>query len=234
MKPIILTIAFVLLTGYQIWAQSSGRVKVKASADIMKELATEVKYRFPQFRKGEIHYLSGSPASALFNYNILLNEMHYIDRKGDTLALDQEHLIKHISIDGQTFYFDKQRGYQELVTAYTPLKLTKYEQLRIVNREKMSAYGQSSAASSIRSYNNISGENSYYKLNSNDVITLRKEVAYYLIDNNNRILLANKPNLLKLFSQRKKEIEKYLQETELDFTKEEDLQKLLLFCSQPS
>lgn len=232
MKCLFILLITGLLTSYQLFGQSAGQLKVKASADIAREVDNEVKYRFPQFKKGEIIFIAGQTANALLNYNLLLNEIHYIDRQGDTLALDQEQLIKHLSIDSSTFYYDQKRGYQELISDYKTLKLTRHQQLRIVNREKLSAYGQATAASSIRSYSAIEGGNTYYKLNPSDILTLNKQINFFLIDNNKRCFAANKPNILKLFSQHKKQIESYLQKNKVDFTKAEDLQKLLLFCSQ--
>jgi hypothetical protein len=76
---------------------------------------------------------------------------------------------------------------------------------------------------------------SYRKLYTQKALVelkLAKQASYYFIDQNDRIYQAKKSTLPKLFGGHKKAIELYEETNQMDFTFEQDLTKLLTFCSR--
>jgi hypothetical protein len=65
-------------------------------------------------------------------------------------------MIRMVSIGESNFYYDKLNGYVEEIAAYNNIKLAVKQIMIVVNSEKEGAYGHSSGAGSIRTYNSHS------------------------------------------------------------------------------
>src|SRR5687768_14838327 len=186
----------LLLCSSLSFAQTSNSYLVKAGSSISESIPAEELYQYPQFKKGMVFFKSGDKSAALLNYHRLLDEIQFIDPKGDTLAVANEELIKWITIDADSFFWDK--GYIKLVEEKGPAKLAIRQILRLVDVKKRGAYDMSSSVSSITTVNSIS--NGYRRLNlalKQDVL-IAKDVNYYFGDRNNHFLIANKKNLMEL------------------------------------
>src|SRR5438105_3172680 len=112
------------------------------------------------------------------------------------------------------------------------IKLDKKQLIKVLDKQKIGAYNQPSSASSIDSYSTYSYGGRIHKLDIREDILLSKQTSYYLGDQYNHFLLANKKNLLRMFSSHENIIEKYLKENAVDFNNEEDLKKLIFFLQQ--
>lgn len=233
MKRIMLLIGIGILNLSDLVAQESKLIKVKAGEDIQTAVPATEKYRYPQFKDGTVAFFTGTTTAGKLNYNLLLGEMHFISPARDTLSLANESTIKEIKIGENRFYYDPKNGYLEVVTDYQSVKLAIKQMFRVAGLEKVGGYQQSSAVSSIKNYSMIANGNSSVKtLEAKGDIVLSKEKLYFFIDQNNRFYKASKSNLLKIFAKNKKAIETYLKEQSIDFSSEESLKQLLLFCSQ--
>jgi hypothetical protein len=161
--------------------------------------------------------------------------MQMITAKGDTFSLANENAIKHVSIGEDVFYYDAENGYLEMIADYAPVKLAVQRVITVIRSERTGAYGQSSGVSSIRTISTYSGSNSQvFKLQSPGDLVLSKEISYFVIDQNNRFHVANRPNILKIFAKDRSSIEKYIKANRINFNKEEDLKKLLQYCAELS
>ena len=56
----------------------------------MDVLSTSDVFSYPQFTIGTVYFKNGNIASAKMNYSSLWDEMHFINSKGDTLAMADE------------------------------------------------------------------------------------------------------------------------------------------------
>lgn len=217
------------------FSQGSERFRVGSDEEIEKAIPAHERYRFEHFRQGEVHFQNGTQANARLNYNLLLEEVQFIDITGDTMSLADEHLIKQIRLGGNTFYYDEKSGFVEVIADYTPVKLTIHQKFTTVNAEKMGAYGQSSAVSSIKNYNSIATTNGQRQnLTLKGDVVLAIESTFYLVDQNNRIYKANKSAFRKIFPEQKQAIQEYVKQEAIDFNDEEDLKKLLQYSSELS
>lgn len=234
MKALIFLVAVELSTG-ALLAQDADVFRVKSGNKAEEVVPVALKYRYETFRTGSVSYYNGRTATARLNYNILLGEMQFIDITGDTLSLADEHIIQHIKIGENAFYYDPRYGYLELVAEYPKVKLSIQQSFSTVLKEKKGAYEQSTGVSSIRNYSAYStGNSQVHRLQSNEDYLIGKDINYFLIDHNNYVHRANKSALKKLFAQQKKAIATYLNEEKIDFDKEEDLRRLLQYCTEIS
>jgi hypothetical protein len=64
-----------------------------------------------------------------------------------------------------------------------------------------------------------------------DKVVFKRKSDYFFIDKNQRFYIPAKAILLKLFRDNDKEINTYIKEENIDFSKQPDLMKVLDFCS---
>ena len=234
MKQLLWCIVIMLLGGSGLVQaqQAPSSFRVKAGEDAAKVIPAQYKYRYPAFQEGKVAYLNGSFAPAKFNYNFLLGEMQFIDPQGDTLAIVGEPTLYAVLIGEDTYLYNQENDFLEVVADYNTLKLGKIQTLEVAGTEKEGAYNQSSGASSIRNKSTYAGSNGQaFKLVQKGDVIFSDNVYYFLIDQRNQFIKVNKPNLLKAFPKHRKAISEYLKEHSPDLNKEEELKALLRFCA---
>ncbi|AEI49981.1 hypothetical protein [Runella slithyformis] len=214
-------------------AQNPSAVRVKADTDLKYAIPIAERYRYPQFKEGNVSFFNNSPAVAKLNYNFQLGEMQFLSPTRDTLSLANEQSIKQIQIGSDIFYYDASHKYVERIAAYPKAYLVVKVMYKVAAVEKMAAMGKSSATSSIREVNMLStGNSSVQKLASKGDIVFSKEKLYFLMDLNHRFYKTTKGGFVKLFPSHKKSIEDFFKAESLDLENEEDLKKVLQFCSE--
>ena len=150
--------------------------------------------------------------------------MQYIDPKtADTLSLADEKNIRFVAIEKDTFYFDE--VWVQFVSGNSTLKMAVQKKLEMANKEKLGAMN-SPGFGAIETYNKFTGSQHMKDLVAKERITFTERESYYFGDRFNHFSKANKKGLFKMYSNKEKELEKWLDENKIDFNKEDDLKKL--------
>lgn len=217
----------VLISGTGIFAQKSTPVIVKAGNNIMDVLPTADVFYYPHFTNGTVFLRDGTGVATKLNYNRLVDEMHFINGKGDTLALANERDIKYIVIGNNTFYYDQ--GFLRVLAAGNLVKLAIKQVWIISDTRQVGAYNSTNNSVSMTSFTSYNEGGRLYDLIVNEDVILKKAENYYFGDTNNHFLLAGKKNLQMLFPKEQRRIEMYLKENKVNFNKMEDLQKIVQF-----
>jgi hypothetical protein len=229
MRGLTIVLFFLVSTG--IHAQDSSVIFIPAGQSFLDVATRDKIYLLPNFTSGKVYFRDGSITSANFNYNFLNGEIEFISASGDTLAIIKEQAlnIKNIVIDTNRFYY--YNGYLQEMGSNETGKILRRQYYKVKKREKIGAYEQPSSTSAIESYSTfVSGSGELpQKLTVRENITLVKTTEYFLGDQYNTFLRANKKNFLGLYPKKKAQIESYLLKNKVDFNKGEDLQKLLDF-----
>ena len=210
-----------------LFAQNTTSVTVKAGSKISEVLTIADIFYYPQFTKGKVFFRDGNTAAAKLNYNLLVDEMQFIDPKGDTLSLADENTVQFICVDKDSFYYD--RGYVRLVAGNKLAKLAEKQMWAVVETQKIGAYNTPTSTSSINSHASYNMNGSTYNLVVNEEVKLKKAAFYYFVDHYNRFVPAGKKNLLMLFPKEQRRIETYLRENKIDFNDKNDLEKIVQF-----
>ena len=193
----------------------------------MDVLPTADVFFYQHFTSGKVFLRDGTKSEAKLNYNRLVDEMHFIDPKGDTLALADEKNIKYIIIDNDTFYYDG--GYVRVLSTGNFVKIAIKQVWMISDTRQIGAYNTTNSSVSIVSHTSYNEGGRLYDLTVNADVILKKVEQYYFGDNYNHFLIADKKNLLKLFPKEEKRIEMYLKENKINFANKDDLEKLVQF-----
>ena len=187
-------------------------------------------YRFPNFQDGNVYFRDGKITSAKLNYNFLNGHIEFISSGGDTLALVKEQILnlKMVTIDSSRFYYHTVFGYMEQIANNEIGKVLKKHDYKLSKREKIGAYEQPTSTNAIESYSSFTSVDGSIStsLSVKENIALKRVRLYFLGDQYNTFLPANKKNILRLFPKSKAKLQSYLDKTEVDFNDETALIKL--------
>lgn len=222
----ILFLMGVWLSGEAV-AQAPASFLIKAGENANRVIPFHERYRYDEFRPGNVIYTDGKPPAVKLNYNFLLGEMQFINPNGDTANITNEYTLRYVTIGKDLFYHDYKKGYLEIIAEYPPIRLGLKQVLYIIRMETIGNNGYVSTKELTTAATHVSHPITIAPFDA----FIGKDVSYFLIDQNSLIRSANKANLLKVFGRHKKTIAKYLDDNDTDFRKEEDLKKLLQFCS---
>lgn len=211
-----------------ITAQTNKAWPVKAGEVPKDVLPKEAIYVLPAFTNGTAFFRNGASVQQRFNYNFLLNEMHFLGEKGDTLAIADPSLIKSVVIDTLMFYYD-QGFFQEFFRSGNYKLAFKQAMVQVADKTR-GAYDAASGTSAIKTYGTIYNSGSLYQLQVKKDVWFQGVTSFYIGNAYQSFLKATKKNFHLLFGE--KNISIFIQEHKTNFNKAEDLKALLLFCVQ--
>ena len=196
----------------------------------MNELSPADVYYYPRFTKGKVFFKDGTKSEAKLNYSNLLDEIQFINAKGDTLGLADEVTINYIAVEKDSFYFDK--GYVRLLAGNNLIRLAVKQIWTARAIGKKAGYDAVDPLASISSYNAYIAFGTLYNLSVNEDTDLTKAEQYFFGNKDNHFLPAGKKNLFILFPEQRKQLEKYLRENNINYGDKDDLMKLISFFTQ--
>ena len=222
----LLTLLFAFVLNEYSFCQDSFFV-INAGAKVNDVIPAKASYHYKDFVRGKVVFRDGNVSEGKLNYNKLMDEMHFINERGDTLAIDNEPTISYVSIDKDTFYFD--RGYFMLIQSNQSIKLCVKQGFRFGDRKRKAAYGLESSTSSVSSYSSFNDGRIVRPLEVNEQTTLYKFADYYFADKYNRFVLANKNALIEILPECKKQIKEFYKTDKIDFQNKNEIEKLFEF-----
>jgi hypothetical protein len=226
---ILLVIAMCIFCIAKGSAQTEKLYSVKMGEVPEKIIPREAVYLLPRFTQGTVFLKDGSSSTQRFNYNSLLDEMHFINVQGDTLAIAEPALINSVEIASIKFYYDS--GYIQQIYTQENYKLAVKHIWRQIPGKKTGGYDIGSDAGSIETFSTFSNVNGPIgRLRVPKDVVYKNENFYYIGDKFNHFQKANKKNINAFF--KNKNIAQYLEEHKVDFNKEEDMKALLKFCAE--
>lgn len=186
----------------QSFAQGRSFITLKAGSSINDGVPVADLYQYPVFTNGKVYFRDGQVSEGRLNYHKYLDEMQFINYKGDTLAVDNEETIKLIVVNSDSFYYHE--DFVRLLAVAGNTKLGVRESLQISDERKAAAYDMTSSISSIKTATTFSNGRQLARINVKIDILIEKETIYYFGDEYNRFVQANKKNLFELHPKKNK------------------------------
>jgi hypothetical protein len=184
-------------------------------------------YRFPGFTAGTIVLRNGIIAEMPLNYNISLDEMHFIDARGDTLSLADPVSVNFISLNGSRFYFDQ--GYLESLDSAAGFVLAFRQSFSFQYRQP-GAYGDFIAHEGVRNYSFYNGNGQMYTLGNDDKIVLSPHEYYFFGDEYGHFSKTGKAFLYAHFPQYESDLSGFIKQEKINFNRLPDLHRLMAHC----
>ncbi|MEP6726946.1 MAG: hypothetical protein ABJC98_14100 [Bacteroidota bacterium] len=185
-------------------------------------------YRFPAFTEGTIVFRNGGNMAVKLNYNITMDEMHFINGNGDTLAVADPPIINYISISPYRFYYDK--GYLQTITTSDGIILA-FKQVISAEETTKGAFGIATTHPGATTYNFFTLKGQRYGSDNQETMLDAREF-YYFGDSYGHFSKANKEFILLHYEKKQDSIKTFLKTNHTNFNKEDDLVKLIQYCGQ--
>jgi hypothetical protein len=216
------------------------QIDVPAGKNLREVLSNSLQYVEPDFLLGKVYYKDKSVSEGFFNYNILLNEMHFVfyDKESDTdrvLSLANPETIDFITFGKRLFVFDKRYGYVEVIFN-GKIKLLKKSTLEVVSGDRpRDSYGYlpESAASSKLDY--FGGENFIYAPDREEILkaNTKREDRYYSQKAKSIKPISSKKSLLSLSSKKHSdELSKFIDDLPGKWNDEQNLFEYFKFANK--
>lgn len=233
MKRIAFFLLFTITSIVLIAQTKKGEIVVSKTDDLKNVLTSKTQYLLDEFVEGTVYYTNGRTSRGMLNYNLLLDEIHFISPDEKVLALSEPNTINFISLGRKIFVFNSRYGYMEV--AYNGnIKLLIKRKLEVKQKEYefRGAYGETSTSASIGS-----GENAVIRDWSvsrfGDANTIVEgEVLYteqfFLQDKSKRTnIIANLRPFERIVGKKNREtLREYIKSEGIDIKNLEDLNRL--------
>jgi hypothetical protein len=227
----LLIVSIMSVTCQALLAQSN-TFTLKAGMDINKAIPFESRYIYNSFLDGKVYFKNGRTSSAKLNYSVVFSQIQFIGNARDTLVLANIEYIDTIAIGRDVYYYQNGYGHIQRIAKAGKMTLGKNFGLLSKGAEKAVGYGQYSQTSAVDGYSTyIDGDGRMRNLTTNDQTVLHRKSWYFWIDANQRISLATKSNLLRIFPKHKKELNGFIDQHHIDLLNEQDLIRLLEFTA---
>lgn len=215
------------LIGFASFAQ-------KPNCDINNNFTQNAQFFFNSFQEGTVVYDNNLKTNTLLNYNVVSNNIYYID--DDKIYILSPESVRSVSICDKKFYFHVNKVF-ELVYNKNIQILTGREVRWEEFQDREGAYGAKSPNTVGTKLNNIDIAN--MDEDNSFLVNLRDKEEeeftprlYYKIKYGNNFYPSNKRGFFKIYSDNKAAIKQYVKENNIDFDKKEDLIELANYCEE--
>ena len=244
MKQLFLMVVLAAIT-FSATAQTQRITKTVAGGSDLNTVLADERFLFDGFKESLVFFENSSITKAMMNYNLLSGEMMFINKAGDTLTLKPTANIATIVIEERFFKYISKHYYEVLASDTgdeTALLIRRYiEQGTPV---KYGAYGIASPTAAIdnqasmtfaTSVDGSTGDVNVNTTTSNKAVSTDTEIRFqrkdvYMLAQGKKVRTADKKGFLKIFSKYKTAIESYLEQSSVDFKKEQDILRLYNYC----
>lgn len=200
--------------------------QVNAQADTLKNLPNLL---IPRFTRSIVVMKSGEKRTAILNYNLVDQQMVFM-QKNLFWVLDDPQLIDTVYMANRIFVpFEK--GFYELAVA-APVTLFIQHKSYVESLGVPTGYG---AMSQTTQPNYVS---TYY--GARGAINLEIPKNYKVIDDTEYLIrkegtlqkFESKHQFLKIFPEKEKELQQYINKNKIDFKNQQSLINLVLYCNE--
>ncbi len=223
---IALSIILIFLSTSSLFSQKNKIVKIN-SFDIAEGFF-KIEFMYPGYLDGTVRFKDNSSGEAKMNYNLITNQIYFLNPKGDTLIIAHPETTLDITINSDTFYFYQKGFIKKFTHDVSGPNLYVKPNMKYIGKEKRGAYGTYSGATAANSLSTFSTDNqvtTYLALDEN--LLYEKGEEFYLCDTLNNLFPAKKSSLYAAFPRYVSLIKAFIKKTKIDFYKKDNLLDLL-------
>lgn len=202
---------------------------VNAGTKLSDAIPAAYLFHYPGFLDGKVFFRDGKLSEAKMNYNRLTDEMLFIAKSGDTLAIANEPTVRLICIEKDSFYFD--RGYILLVKSNGAVQLGVRQGFQPGDRRRPTGYDMMSSTSSVTSLSSLHDGKKLYELEVKEETSFSTVTQFCFGDKYNHFVPATEKNLVDLFPDCAGALKQFCKKNNVSFRRKEDLEAVISFLT---
>ncbi len=151
MKNFVLILIGLFIASFSYSQENEGEIVVSKTQDLKEVLSSETQYLFDEFVDGVVYYTSGKGSKGKMNYNLLLNEIHFVSPDEEVLAISDPNTINFVVLSNKIFIYNSRFKFME-VLFNGDVKLLLHRKLIVKEKqdEYKGAYGESSSSANVK------------------------------------------------------------------------------------
>jgi hypothetical protein len=222
----------LLFVSMAAFAQQKVTVDMRTDSKLEDELPGEMLFAFSEFSDARLIFKNGRENTAKININIYTSEIVFIAPSNQPMILSNAGDLKRVVV-GSSVWLPVDNTFGEMIYEEDITRVIRVPRTKISAYPKGSGYadmGGSSSPWSSTSLTSVSSDNQSRMSLSTGKYDFTKTVSYWLVSGNQQVV-ADLKGFRKVFAPVRKELDKYLKESPVDFKKEEDILRLTNVCS---
>jgi len=184
-------------------------------------------FLMPSFTRSLVKFKSGEVKTAVLNYNVVDQEM-VVKQVDAYMVLDNPQLIDTILMNDRKFVPFKEAFYEVALTG--PVTLFIQHKINAEDEGTPTGYGAASKSATPVYVKQLYGPTGSVNLRIPDNVKLTDATDYWISKDNSMEKFTNKRQFLKIFKDKEKEINQYIDKNNISFKKPEDIVKLVTYC----
>jgi len=227
MKRKIYVIITMLLFGGCLYGQYKS-ITVRAGTKIIDNFPPLVRYMYPQFVEGQVVLNNNQISTAMINYNMLQDEIDFI-QDNDTTTIVMKRDLKYVIAESDTFVY-MPTGYMKLIYDQK-LKVYCRDKINLKDILKRDGMGAVNRSAGISSFSDNEYRGLPYDLVVQEDYVFKREASYLIATPRGTLEPFKKNTILVLFRYHRTEINRYIKANKINFDKQEDVIKLAKYIS---
>lgn len=203
----------------------SGKHMVNAQISVSDNIP---QYLFNRFAEGIVVKKGGDKIVTPLNYNIVTEEMIFID-DGRYLALGNLSSIDTVYLNDMIFIPSQDAFYELAVIGKIKLLVQFLGTVRVEGEDI--GYGITSKTSRVTTLETLTNSGVIYDMDLPDNLEVSRKITYYIEKDGERERFINERAFLRIFRDRKKELKKYIDEEDIDFDNYNDVVSLVKYMN---
>lgn len=236
MKNCIPLVFFLMLSVIALSQPANRTLIIEGETVINDLLDFETQYLEDSFQEGTVFYKDGKRSNGKFNYNLLLNEIHFIDQENETRALVNRRDITHITIGKRVFRYIPKIGYAEEIVRGRAKLLLKRKVIAITETRYTGVYGTTTHSTNVRPVDNFNlFRGTAHRFDADETLTVRiKYSEDFYLENRGKISpFNNVKDAEKSVGRRNiRRLNEFLRSQGVNFKNLEDLTKVVGWISE--
>lgn len=198
---------------------------VKAQISVSEKIP---QYLFNRFAEGIVVKKSGDTVASLLNYNIVTEEMIFIENNR-YLALGNLQSIDTVYLNNMIFLPAENAFYELAVIGRIKLLVQFSGTVRVEGEDV--GYGITSKTSRVTSLSTLTNSGALYNMDLPENLEVSRKITYYVEVDGDRKRFINKKAFLRIFKDSKKELDRYIKEQGTDFDNYNDVVSLIRYIN---
>ncbi len=227
MKNILFFI--LLLIGFDsVFGQLTQKIIVQKGTLLDNVIRPDLLYYFSDFKDGQVFYRVKPAVYGKFNYNMLHDEIQFLNENGKKLAISDYSDVAYVLIDNHIFIHFNSGIYEAIESGKKSLIIKRKCNIKEIGKVVSPTFV--SHGSNIDQETNIVVNGTPKTINTKREVLVKIDTIPFLYFEK-KIYLANDLNKFKKIFKKSVEIDQYINSVPVDFNQIDDLKKLTTFCN---